>query len=165
MERMCTRMRASLPVSGRKRNDVTHLCRHVAGALAGVVAVAVAADDADVDADIAAAAAAVAAVADTADTAVVFGTAASQAAEADVVELAAVALDRVEPRRPRAAAMRSGCAVVKSSEAELPHPVRNSWGPCCADKLKRAASKPGGMVGERVMRYVDVVSQDAIDFR
>ena len=153
-------MRASLPVSGRKRNDVTHLCRHVAGALAGVVAVAVAADGAD--ADIAAVAVA---VADTADSAVVFGTAASQAAEAGAVELAAVSLDRVEPRRPRAAAMRSGCAVVKSSGAELPDSVRNFWGPCCANKLKRASSKLGGLVGERETRYIDAVSQDAIDFR
>lgn len=146
---MCTRMRASLPASGRKRNDVMHLCRRVAVALGGggggggvvvVVAVVVAADDADADIAVAAVV-----VADIADTAVVFGTAASQAAEAGAVELAAVALDRVGPRRPRAAAMRSGCAVVKSSEAELPDFARNSWGPCCADRLQRASSKPGGV--------------------
>lgn len=46
------------------------------------------------------------------------GTAVLRFAGADAVAPAVVSLDRVEPRLPRTVAMRSGCAVVRSSEAE-----------------------------------------------
>jgi hypothetical protein len=137
LERMCTRMRASLLVSERRKNDATHPCRHV-------VVVVVAADDADgaagaagaagagAGAVVVVAAGAVAAVA-AVDIVVVFGTAVSHAVETRVVKPAVASLDRVEPHPPRAAAMKSGCAVVKSSEAEPLGCVRTVWSPWCAD--------------------------------
>jgi hypothetical protein len=134
LERMCTRMRASLLVSGRRKNDATHPCRHVV--------VVVAADDADADGAAGAAGAGAGAgavvvvvvvVAAAADIAAVFDTAVSHVVEARVVKPAVASLDRVEPHPPRAAAMKSGCVVVKSSEAEPLGCVRTVWSPWCAD--------------------------------
>ena len=102
---MCIQTHASLLVSVRRRNVVRHLCWHVAEAAAAdvvvVVVVVVVVD-----------------IVGFADSAAEQGTAVSRFAGADVVAPAVVSLDRVAPHLPRAVAMRSGCAVVRSSEAE-----------------------------------------------
>jgi hypothetical protein len=103
---MCIRMHASLPVSVHRRNVGRHPCRHVAEAAV------LDWEAADADTGIA-----VVGNGNLADVAAEKGTAVSHSAGADVVA-PAVLLDRVEPRLPKAVAMRSGCAVVRSSVAE-----------------------------------------------